>query len=178
MPDITTSKYVKTQLTYKGKNLLPRTSIDCVYDPATGEPVDLSKFVSTGGNAAKTYKINNIEADSNGNFTISAADVGAAAADHTHTLNELNAAAATHTHTLNELGAASSNHTHTLAELGAVSSGHKHEISDVNGLEARLLGLNTGGETVEGGFAMSPLNNNSYPEPSSWSNPYDDPYDN
>ena len=166
--------YQKLQLKYKGKLILPRTSIECVYDPATGMPIDLSKF-ATSGDSGKTFTINNNSADSNGNFTITAEGIGAAAVDHTHSLASLGAAASDHSHTLSSLGAAAADHTHTLSSLGAAAAGHGHEISDINGLEARLLGLDVGGSEVEGGFAMEPLNNNSYPEPSTWSNPYDEP---
>lgn len=171
--DIT--NYTKMQLKYKGQLILPRTSIECVYDPATGSPIDLSKFVTSGEASGKTYTVNGQAADDNNNFTITPASIGAATVDHTHSLVALGAASADHTHTLSDLGAAAANHTHTPASIGASATGHHHEISDINGLEARLLGLDVGGSEVEGGFAMEPLNNNSYPEPSTWSNPYDEP---
>ena len=49
-------------------------------------------------------------------------DVGAAAADHTHTLVELGAAAADHTHTLVELGAAAADHTHEIADINSLQN--------------------------------------------------------
>lgn len=50
---------------------------------------------------------------------LTAADVGAAATGHTHTLQSL--------------GAAATGHTHTLQYLGAAASKHGHNVSDVNG---------------------------------------------
>lgn len=123
----------KVQLTLKKKPIWPATSIDNLFDPVTGQKADLSKII-----AVTDYKINN-KAAVNGNFTVTAQDVGAATADHTH----------------------------SASEVGAASINHHHEIQDVNGLEARLLGIGQG-EPVEGGFAITPLNNSSYPEPSSW----------
>ena len=86
------------------------------------------------------YTINGKGAE-NGEFTITPQDINAAAADHTH----------------------------TVTELGAASAVHRHEIYEINNLEARLAGIGPG-EAVEGGFAMTPLNNSAYPEPSSWNN--------
>lgn len=62
---------------------------------------------------------------------LSAADVGAATASHTHTLSALGAAAASHTHALSTLGAAAASHTHALSALGAASASHKHGAGDI-----------------------------------------------
>ena len=138
----------KVQLTLKKKPIWPATSIDNLFDPVTGKKADLSKIISV-----TDYKINN-KAAVNGNFTITAQDVGAATA--------------THTHTAADVGAAAANHTHTAAEVGAATSNHHHSVTDIDGLDARLAGINPETVEVEGGFAMSLLNSTTYPEPSTW----------
>lgn len=155
MADITGPKFKKTQLTLKGYNLLPRTSIECVYDPKTGKPIDLSKIISINPDAIKTYTINGKSADSSGNFSITAGDVGAAASNHTHTASAI--------------GAAAIDHTHTPESIGAANTSHTHEISEINGLEARLLSIGTGGGDGIS-FDLTPLTSQTYPEPSSWTN--------
>lgn len=57
---------------------------------------------------------------------VTAAQVGAAPAGHTHTLSSLGAAAANHTHSLADLGAAAASHTHSLTDLGAAAENHTH----------------------------------------------------
>ena len=79
-----------------------------------------------------------------GAVVLDAADVGAAAAGHTHTPAEIGAAEATHTHGLVELGAAEAVHTHAMGDvtgLGAAlnsksDSTHTHTASDVGAAEA------------------------------------------
>ena len=156
MPDITTSAYAKTQLKLKGKYILPRTSIECVYDPKTGQPIDLSKIISINPDAIKTYTINGKSADNSGNFNITAGDVGAAASNHTHTASAI--------------GAAAIDHTHTPESIGAANTSHTHEISEINGLEARLLSIDTGGGGDGISFDITPLTSQTYPEPSAWTN--------
>ena len=170
MPDITTREFTKTQLILKGKKLLPRTSIECVYDPKTGQPIDLSKYMPADSGSAKTYTINGKAADINGNFSVTASDVGAAPSDHTHTAASIGAADANHTHTAASIGAAAADHTHTAASIGAANAQHAHTISDIDGLEARLLEIGAG----EGGDGIAldviPYTSQSFPEPSSWNN--------
>ena len=57
---------------------------------------------------------------------VTAAQVGAAAAGHTHTAAQVGAAPAKHTHTPAEAGAAAANHTHTAAQVGAAPASHTH----------------------------------------------------
>ena len=143
----------KIQLVYKKRDIWPRTSIDNVVDPKTGKPIDLSKLVPAS--TAPTYTINGTRADANGNFTITAKSIGAASIHHTHTAAEVNAA--------------SVDHTHTPGSIGAAAASHTHSISEIEGLEARLInGGGSGGSGLD--FDITPLNDQTFPEPSSWNN--------
>ena len=57
---------------------------------------------------------------------LTAADVGAAAAGHTHTAAQVGARPNTWTPTAAEVGAAAANHTHTAAQVGAAAANHTH----------------------------------------------------
>lgn len=57
---------------------------------------------------------------------VTAEQVGAAAANHTHKPSDIGAAAASHTHKPADIGAAAASHTHSLADLGAAAANHTH----------------------------------------------------
>ena len=84
----------------------PVTIPAAIIDPQTGEPVNFS--TQAQGGSAVAYTINNKSADNNGNFTISASDLGAASANHNHAIADIASlqtaldgkAAANHTHTM------------------------------------------------------------------------------
>lgn len=65
-----------------GGYIYPVTIANAIIDPATGNPITL-------GGSDVEYTINNQSADSNGNFTITAASVDAAAASHTHAIADI-----------------------------------------------------------------------------------------
>jgi hypothetical protein len=75
------------------------------YKLTDGEWV-LSASASTGGDVAIDYTFNGASADADGNFTVTAASVGAAASTHTHAISDVTdlqatldgKAATTHTH--------------------------------------------------------------------------------
>ena len=68
-----------------GGYVYPVTITDAIIDPQTGEPIDFSAL----GAQEVEYTINNQHADANGNFTITAASLNAAAATHTHYISEI-----------------------------------------------------------------------------------------
>ena len=63
-------------------------------------------------------------------------EIGAAAADHTHSLESLGAASVDHTHTLESLGAAAADHSHTLESLGAAAANHSHSLESLGAAAA------------------------------------------
>ena len=63
-------------------------------------------------------------------------EIGAAAADHTHSLESLGAASADHTHSLESLGAAAADHSHTLESLGAAAANHGHSLESLGAAAA------------------------------------------
>ncbi|MBC9000452.1 hypothetical protein [Micromonospora aurantiaca (nom. illeg.)] len=71
-----------------------------------------------------------------GVVVLAAADVGAAATDHTHTPAEIGAATAGHTHTAAQVGAAAAGHGHTAAEVGAAAAAHSHTAAQVGAAAA------------------------------------------
>ena len=72
-----------------------------------------------------------------GNVNITAANVGAAASNHTHTPSEI--------------GAATSDHTHTAADVGAAASDHNHDST-----YAKLAGSNFSGKVTVSGSMYLP----------------------
>jgi hypothetical protein len=82
----------------------PVTIADAIIDPNTGEPLDFSSL----GGAEMVYTINGNNADSNGNFTVTAESLGAAITGHTHGMSDINGldtvlagkAVVGHTHTI------------------------------------------------------------------------------
>lgn len=70
----------KTVLLSKdGTTIYPATILDAIIDPNTGRAV----------NIRDTYTINGQEADESGNFTLSNSDLGAAAAQHSHSISNV-----------------------------------------------------------------------------------------
>lgn len=67
----------------QGGYIYPVTIANAIIDPETGEPVTL------GGGSTMEYTVNEQHADSDGNFTITNTMVGAAAAEHTHTISDV-----------------------------------------------------------------------------------------
>jgi hypothetical protein len=84
-----------------GGYIYPVTIADAIIDPETGEPITL-------GGSDVAYTINDISADSNGNFTITAADLGAAVTGHTHAIADVTGLSASLE------GKAVTGHTHTM----------------------------------------------------------------
>ena len=75
---------------------------------------------------------------------VTAGQIGAAPASHTHTPAEAGAAAANHTHTAAQVGASPSNHGHTAAQVGAAAASHTHAAGQVTAgtLPAGVLATN------------------------------------
>lgn len=88
-------------LSKNGITIYPATIPQAIIDPETGLPAQL-------GGADVEYTINNQPADNEGNFTITAVDLGAASANHTHPISTIEG--------LQDAldGKASSNHTHNV----------------------------------------------------------------
>lgn len=100
---------------------------DILYSGAIANDMPLYRVVLEGLNVKELVRLcTNAEtaaghaANKNNPHNVTHAQVGAAAASHTHTLAELGAAAASHTHTPASIGAASASHTHTLSNLSDV----------------------------------------------------------
>ena len=68
-------------LSRDGVSVYPATIPEAIIDPTTGEPINLG-----GG---MVYTINGAPADQTGNFTITANDLTAAPASHTHEINDI-----------------------------------------------------------------------------------------
>lgn len=73
-----------------GGYIYPVTIANAIIDPETGEPAqlggsDMVYTITAGTGAGATL----IEPDSNGNFTVTAADLGAAAATHSHAVSDI-----------------------------------------------------------------------------------------
>lgn len=102
-----------------GGYIYPVTIADAIIDPTTGEPIS-----SLGGSDVE-YTINNQSADSNGNFTITAASLDAAILGHTHSISEIN-----------DLESA-------LASKAA--TGHQHDV---------VQSLNVNGSTITGNIRV------------------------
>ena len=62
---------------------------------------------------------------------LTADDVGAAPAVHSHTADDVGAAPANHTHSATDVGAASATHTHSAADVGAAPAVHTHTAAQV-----------------------------------------------
>lgn len=65
-----------------GGYIYPVTIANAIIDPETGEPITL-------GESDVEYTINDEHADSNGNFSIEAGDIGAAISGHTHAIADI-----------------------------------------------------------------------------------------
>lgn len=97
-----------------GGYIYPVTIANAIIDPQTGEPITL-------GGSDVEYTINNQHADSSGNFSIDAEDIGAAITGHTHAIADVaelqdaldGKSATSHTHTM----------VHTLSVGGSTVTG-------------------------------------------------------
>lgn len=94
-------------LSRNGISVYPATIPEAIIDPETGEPFNLGRNME--------YTINNQPADSNGNFTIDASDIGAAITGHTHAISDI-----TNLQTALD-GKAASGHTHTMVQTISVN---------------------------------------------------------
>lgn len=68
-------------LKQNGEVAYPLTMLTAILNPETGLPINMT--------VEPVYKINNQEADDNGNFTITATGLGAAPAVHTHAITDV-----------------------------------------------------------------------------------------
>lgn len=66
-------------------SLIGGEGVSLIRDPITGNIT----VTANGGGASMVYTINNVGADENGNFTLTASSLGAAAIDHSHVISDV-----------------------------------------------------------------------------------------
>ena len=109
--------------------------VDAKLKPVSNKVTTLETSVTSLSSevTALTTTVNEHISNKNNPHGVTPAQIGAATADHTHTLDDLGAAAKDHNH---DEAYAALDHTHTASSIGAATATHTHTYSDVTGVAA------------------------------------------